>query len=83
MKKRNIMIPEGHAEHFKKMWQDSEGFWAVAAPGWCFDTLSGYLLHLHRSCAWVAYFSHTALQYIASIYEEWCRTTVPINHEAC
>lgn len=44
MKKRNIMIPEGHAEHFKKMWQDSEGFWAAAAPGWCFDTLSGYLL---------------------------------------
>lgn len=44
MKKRNIMIPEEHAEHFKKMWQDSEGFWAAAASGWCFDTLSGYLL---------------------------------------
>ena len=44
MNKRGIKIPEGCSSQIKEMWQDSEGFWATAAPGWCFDTLSGYLL---------------------------------------
>lgn len=45
MNKRNIKMPERCSAQIKEMWQDSEGFWAAAAPGWCFDTLSGYLLH--------------------------------------
>lgn len=44
MNKRSIKIPERCTSQIKEMWQDSEGFWAAAAPGWCFDTLSGYLL---------------------------------------
>lgn len=44
MNKRFIKIPERCASQIKEMWQDSEGFWATAAPGWYFDTLSGYLL---------------------------------------
>lgn len=44
MNKRGIKIPEECTSQIKEMWQDSEGFWAAAAPGWCFDTLSGYLL---------------------------------------
>lgn len=45
MNKRCIKIPEGFSSQIKEMWQDSEGFWAAAAPGWRFDTLSGYLLY--------------------------------------
>ena len=44
MNKRSIKIPERCSAQIKEMWQDEEGFWAAAAPGWCFDTLSGYLL---------------------------------------
>ena len=44
MNKRSIKIPEGCSAQIKEMWQDSEGFWAATAPGWCFDTLCGYLL---------------------------------------
>ena len=44
MNKRSIKIPERCSAQIKEMWEDSEGFWAAAAPGWCFDTLSGYLL---------------------------------------
>lgn len=44
MSKRCIKIPERCSSQIKEMWQDSEGFWAAAAPGWRFDTLSGYLL---------------------------------------
>src|SRR5699024_785563 len=44
MNKRSINIPERCSAQIKEMWQDEEGFWAAAAPGWCFDTLSGYLL---------------------------------------
>ena len=44
MNKRSIKIPEECTSQIKEMRQDSEGFWAAAAPGWCFDTLSGYLL---------------------------------------
>ena len=48
MNKRSIKIPERCSAQIKEMWEDSEGFWAAAAPGWCFDTLSGYLLLLKR-----------------------------------
>lgn len=44
MNKRSIKIPERCSAQIKEMWHDEEGFWAAAAPGWCFDTLSGYLL---------------------------------------
>lgn len=44
MKKRNISIPTELRDRIKEMWQDDEGFWAAAAPGWCFDTLDGYRL---------------------------------------
>ena len=45
MEKRNISIPTELCDRIKEMWQDDEGYWAAAAPGWCFDTLSGYQLH--------------------------------------
>ena len=44
MNKRSIKIPERCSAQIKEMWEDSEGFWAAAAPGWRFDTLSGHLL---------------------------------------
>lgn len=44
MNKHSIKMSEKCSTQIKEMWQDSEGFWAAAAPGWCFDTLSGYLL---------------------------------------
>ncbi len=44
MNKRSIKMSEKCSTQIKEMWQDSEGFWAAAASGWCFDTLSGYLL---------------------------------------
>ena len=45
MNKRSIKMSERCSTQIKEMWQDSDGFWAAAAPGWCFDTLSGYLLY--------------------------------------
>ena len=44
MKKRKIKVPTEYSDRFKEMWHDDEGVWASAAPGWCFDTLGGYLL---------------------------------------
>jgi len=44
MKKRMIDIPQEYRAQVKSLWQDDEGFWAMAAPGWCFDTLDGYRL---------------------------------------
>ena len=40
MNKRSIKIPERCSAQIKEMWEDSEGFWAAAAPGWCFDNSS-------------------------------------------
>ena len=45
MNKRSIKMSERCSTQIKEMWQASDGFWAAAAPGWCFDTLSGYLLY--------------------------------------
>lgn len=44
MKKRKIDIPGEYRAGIKELWQDKDGFWAAAAPGWCFDTLDGYRL---------------------------------------
>ena len=44
MRKKKLMIPAAYKGKIRAMWQDGEGCWATAAPGYCFDTLSGYTL---------------------------------------
>lgn len=44
MRKKKLMIPAAYRGKIRTMWQDSEGCWASAAPGYRFDTLDGYIL---------------------------------------
>jgi len=44
MRKKKLMIPAEYKGKIRAMWQDGEGCWATAAPGYYFDTLSGYTL---------------------------------------